>query len=170
MKQGLHDCSWCTWVLHMIGCPFEDTNYMISTSCQGLRVAPSVNGAGQASILTDADTNAPALLPPRQKSSWPWTVTFICVLDLLLNLVLVLLFAGGKLQTQNILPVLMLETLASSIVFLCFASWDDQRHLITAWQVLQAIRFFLLRRTIYAHFGTYVASLLLLLLARARDL
>ncbi|CAJ1362538.1 unnamed protein product [Effrenium voratum] len=107
------------------------------------------------------------LLPPRAKVSWPWLVTSICLMDVLLNVVFILLLLRrqeGVLESPHALLSLVMETLVGSMFFLLFARWDDQRHIITAWQVLQSIRFFLIRRTIYLNPGVFIVSMLLLLL------
>lgn len=91
-------------------------------------------------------------------------------MDVLLNVVFILLLLRrqeGVLESPHALLSLVMETLVGSMFFLLFARWDDQRHIITAWQVLQSIRFFLIRRTIYLNPGVFIVSMLLLLLVRA---
>ncbi|CAE7254518.1 CSLA7 [Symbiodinium sp. CCMP2456] len=125
--------------------------------------SPSPNasdgGTARESASRDAEAVQAGLWPARSAVARSDLVTLVCLVDILGNIPLLFLLSGpkdsgtfalpGNLERDKLLSM-MLETLSFAIFLLVFGRWEQQRHLVTLWQTLQSLRYFLIRRSLFA--------------------
>ena len=156
----------CGLVLCACACCFARSRCPASPSPDASDAA-----AARQSILRDAEAAQAGLWPARSAVGRPDLVTLVCLVDILGNIILLFLlspahkdserFALPGLERDKVLSM-MLETLSSAIFLLAFGRWEQQRHLVTLWQTLQSLRYFLIRRSIFANPWLFLGAALLL--------
>ena len=145
----------CGLVLCACACCFARRRSPASPSPDGLD-----GGAARQSTSRDAEAVQAGLWPARSAVARSDLVTLVCLVDILGNIILLFLLSpsgqkdsgfapSGNLERDRLLSM-MLETLSSAIFLLAFGRWEQQRHLVTLWQTLQSLRYFLIRRSLFA--------------------